>query len=102
MEDVRNFLIANELSHYVKVFEEKGYDSMKFFMDLSSRKLRITTKKLKMLEGHADRFIEGIEYQKKSWTYQSQKNCVRNCATKFDKTTCARKTCVKKSGGVFI
>ena len=49
---------------------------MKFFLDLSPRKLRIMTKKLNMLEGHADRFIEGIEYQKRKVGLTSPKKAV--------------------------
>ena len=64
MEDVREFLRRCELESYAENFEKKGYDSLPYLMSLSPQKLRWTAKKIRMPEGHIDRFVEGIKRQK--------------------------------------
>ena len=80
MEAVREFLKFAKLEQYEELFEARGYDQLAFLMRLSEKKLRMTMKKLKMLDGHADRLVEAMELHKKKldlflWTFP--KNVVR-------------------------
>ena len=67
MDEVANFLGQCELQKYIDIFEEKGYDSMNYFMSLSPTKIREHTASMKMKEGHAERFLQAIAKRKKTF-----------------------------------